>query len=199
MSIPTLQGLQTALSGLLAEQQALDVAGHNIANVNTEGYSRETAVLQTNRPMVIPAMSPNTGEGVQLGTGVSVAPYTRIRNGYLDAQYRTQNAGLNAATTQFEELQQAEGAFSEPSGSGISSRLSAFWSAWSSLAESPTSEPAKEGVVSAGIALTTALHQLSSQIATVSTQATQQYAAITGPSGEVQDDANQIAGSQKRQ
>ncbi len=42
MSIPTLQGLQTALSGLLAEQQALDITGHNIANANTEGYSRET-------------------------------------------------------------------------------------------------------------------------------------------------------------
>ncbi len=47
MSIPTLQGLQTALSGLLAEQQAIDVAGHNIANANTEGYSRQRAVLQT--------------------------------------------------------------------------------------------------------------------------------------------------------
>ena len=47
MSIPTLQGLQTALSGLLAEQQALDVTGNNIANANTEGYSRETAVLET--------------------------------------------------------------------------------------------------------------------------------------------------------
>ena len=56
MSIPTLQGLQTALSGLLAEQQAMDVTGHNIANANTEGYSRETAVLQTNPPIVIPAL-----------------------------------------------------------------------------------------------------------------------------------------------
>jgi flagellar hook-associated protein 1 len=193
MSIPTLQGLQTALSGLLAEQQALDVAGHNIANANTEGYSRETAVLQTNQPMVIPAMSPTDGEGVQLGTGVSVATYTRIRNGYLDAQYRTQNAALSAARTQSQELQQAQGAFSEPSGSGISSRLSAFWSAWNSLAQAPSSEAAKEGVVSAGTELTTALHQLSSQISTVSAQATQQYAAITGPAGEVQDDANQIA------
>ncbi len=48
MSIPTLQGLQTALSGLIAEQAALDVTGNNIANSDTEGYSRETAVLQTN-------------------------------------------------------------------------------------------------------------------------------------------------------
>ena len=41
MGIPTLQGLQTALSGLLANQQALDIAGHNIANANTAGYQSE--------------------------------------------------------------------------------------------------------------------------------------------------------------
>ena len=126
MSIPTLQGLQTALSGLLAEQQALDIAGHNIANANTEGYSRETAVLETNRPIEVPAMSVLTGKGGQLGTGVSVETYTRIRNAYLDAQYRTQNSALSGSTTEAEELQQAQAAFNEPSSSGIASQLSAL-------------------------------------------------------------------------
>ena len=36
MSIPTLQGLQTALSGLIANQEAMDAAGHNITNANTK-------------------------------------------------------------------------------------------------------------------------------------------------------------------
>jgi flagellar hook-associated protein 1 FlgK len=193
MSIPTLQGLQTALSGLLAEQQALDVAGHNIANANTEGYSRETAVMQPNQPIVIPAINPQTGRGVQLGTGVSIATYTRIRNVYLDAQYRTQNSSLGASTTQSEELQQAQGAFNEPSSSGIASQLSAFWSAWSSLANSPNSEAARQGVVAAGQQLANTFNQLSAQLTTLSSQAGAQYAAVTGPTGEVQDYANQIA------
>jgi len=193
MSIPTLQGLQTALSGLLAEQQAIDTTGHNIANANTPGYSRETAVLQTNQPLVIAAMSPMTGEGGQLGTGVGVATFTRIRNIYLDAQYRAQNAALGAASTQAEELQQAQGAFNEPSSTGISSQLSAFWGAWSELANSPTSEAAKEGVVSAGKSLASSFNQLSTQLQAISTQAGQHYAALTGPTGEVQDYANQIA------
>jgi flagellar hook-associated protein 1 FlgK len=193
MSIPTLQGLQTALSGLLAEQQALDVTGNNIANANTEGYSRETAVLQSNPPIVIPATSPITGEGAQLGTGVSVATIARIRNSYLDAQYRTQNSALSGATTQSEELEQAQSAFNEPSSSGISNQLSAFWTAWNSLADSPTSEAAKEGVVSAGEQLTTTINELSTQLSALSGQATEHYDALTGPSGEVQDDANQIA------
>ncbi len=193
MSIPTLQGLQTALSGLLADQQAIDVTGHNITNANTEGYSRQVAVLQTNEPMRIAALSPTNGEGGQLGTGVSVATYTRIRNTYIDAQYRTQNAGLGAATTQANELQQAQSAFDEPSSAGISSQLSAFWSAWGELADSPSSEAAKVSVVSAGTQLADTLHQVDTQLQTIEAQAAQQYSAITGPSGEVQADATQIA------
>jgi flagellar hook-associated protein 1 len=193
MSIPTLQGLQTALSGLIASQEAMDTAGHNITNANTPGYSRQTAVLQTNIPLPIEAMSQLTGAGGQMGTGVTVTTFTRIRNIYLDAQYRTQNAALGAASTEANELQQAQSAFDEPSTSGISSQLSAFWSAWSSLANSPSSEAAREGVVSTGKQLSTTLNQLSSQIATISNQATQQYASITGPTGQVQGAAVQIA------
>ena len=193
MSIPTLQGLQTALSGLMANQEAIDTTGHNITNADTPGYSRQTAVMQTNIPLPIDAMSQLTGAGGQMGTGVTVTTFERIRNTYLDAQYRTQSATLGAASSETNELQQAQSAFDEPSSSGISSQLSAFWSAWNSLTKEPSSEAAREGVVSTGTQLATTLNQLTGQIATIGTQATQQYAAITGPTGEVQDDANQIA------
>ncbi len=192
MSIPTLQGLQTALSGLQAEQQAIDVTGQNITNANTEGYSRQTAVLQTKEPLHIAALSAVTGEGGQLGTGVTVATYTRIRNTYLDAQYRTQNTALGAANTQAEELGQAQRVLGEPSSSGLASQLSAFWSSWGELAD-PPSEAAKVGVVSAATQLTDTLHQLSSQLQSIEGQAAARYAAVTGPTGEVQNDAAQIA------
>jgi flagellar hook-associated protein 1 FlgK len=192
MSIPTLQGIQTALSGLLAEQDAIDVTGSNITNANTEGYSRQTAVLQTKEPLHIPALSAVTGEGAQLGTGVTVATITRIRNTYLDAQYRTQNTALGAANTQAEALGQAQSALGEPSSTGLASQLSAFWSAWGQLADTPTPE-AKVGVVGAATGLTDTLHQLAAQLQGVESQAAAQYAAITGPSGEVASDAAQLA------
>ncbi|HEY7952078.1 MAG TPA: flagellar basal body rod C-terminal domain-containing protein, partial [Solirubrobacteraceae bacterium] len=109
------------------------------------------------------------------------------------AQYRNQNAALGAASTAAEELQQAQSAFGEPSSSGLSSQLSAFWSAWGSLANSPSSEGAREGVVSTGAQLARTLNQLSGQISTISGQAVAQYTSITGPTGQVQDDATQIA------
>jgi flagellar hook-associated protein 1 FlgK len=193
MSIPTLQGLQTALSGLIAEQTALDTAGNNIANANTEGYSRESVLLEPTTPLSIPAISAQTGEGAQLGTGVSVTTITRIRNTYLDAQYRTQNSALSAASTQAEVLEHAQSAFNEPSSAGVASQLSNFWNAWNNLATSPTSEAAKEAVVAAGEQLTSTFKQLSSQLATIATQAGEQYNSLTGPSGEVEDYAKQIA------
>jgi flagellar hook-associated protein 1 len=192
MSIPTLQGLQTALSGLLAEQQAIDVTGSNITNASTEGYSRETAVLQTAEPLHIAALSAVTGEGGQLGTGVTVATITRIRNTFLDAHFRAQATALGAASTQAEELGQAQGVFNEPSSTGLASQLSTFWSSWSELAEDP-SEAARIGVVSAATQLTGTLHQLASQLQSIEGQAAAHYAALTGPSGEVSADAAQLA------
>jgi flagellar hook-associated protein 1 FlgK len=192
MSIPTLQGLQTALSGLLAEQAAIDVTGSNITNASTEGYSRETAVLQTAEPLHIAALSAVTGEGGQIGTGVTVATITRIRNTFLDAHFRAQAAALGAASTQAEELGQAQGVFNEPSSTGLASQLSTFWSSWSELAEDP-SEPARIGVVSAATQLTGTLHQLASQLQSIEGQAAAHYAALTGPSGEVSADAAQLA------
>jgi flagellar hook-associated protein 1 FlgK len=193
MSIPTMQGLSTALSGLLAEQEELDVTGQNIANATTPGYSRETATLQTRGPIDIPSLSTVTGEGAQLGTGVSVESITRIRNAYLDAQYRAQNSSLSSASTQAETLQQAQGTFNEPSSTGLASQLSNFWSAWSSLADSPSSEAAKQAVVAAGQQLAGTIKSISSDLSTVSSQAGEQIASIAGAGGTIEGYAHQIA------
>ena len=85
-------------------------------------------------------------------------------------------------------LQQAQSAFNEPSSSGLASELSTFWNAWASLSDSPTLE-AKQGVVAAGVQLADSFNELSAQLTTISTQATEQYEALAGPNGEVQDDA----------
>lgn len=193
MSIPTLQGLQTALSGLMANQESLDVTGHNIANANTAGYSRQTAVLQTNEPMRIAALSPTDGKGAQLGTGVGVETITRIRSSFLDTQFRAQGSEAESAATLAETLQQVQSALNEPSSSGLSSQLSAFWSSWNNLANDPTSAAAREAVVSAGGRLAEGIKSLSAQISQISTEASTRYATITGPSGEVRSDAEQVA------
>lgn len=193
MSVPTLQGLQTALSGLQASQEALDVTSNNIANADTPGYTRESAVLETSPSLVISALSPTTGEGARLGTGVGVESITRIRDAYLDSQYRSESSTLGEASTTAEVLGQAQTALDEPSTSSVSSQLSAFWTSWSELANAPTSAAAREGVVTAGKNLAATLKQLSGQIETISGEASARYESLTGAKGEVQSDAEQIA------
>jgi flagellar hook-associated protein 1 FlgK len=193
MTIPSLAGLETALSGLEADQAAIDTTGQNITNASTPGYSREQVDMETNPSLTIPAESDLTGDGVQLGTGVDITQITRVRNQFLDVQYRAQNTQLGAATTNQTSLTQAQAAFNEPSSSGISAQLATFWSDWNSVANNPNSQAAKTSLVDDATTLTQSFNQLSSQLSSIQTQASQQYASITGSGGEIESDATQIA------
>ena len=74
MSIPSFTGLNTALRGVEAQQAALDVVSHNIANVETPGYSRQEAVFNSTPAMRVGGQTA-TGNSAQLGTGVEVSTY----------------------------------------------------------------------------------------------------------------------------
>ena len=191
--IPSLAGLETALSGLEADQLALDETGHNITNANTPGYSRQVVNLTASPSLVLPAESSITGDGVQVGTGVDATSITRIRNQFLDIQYRAQNSLLGNATASSTALTQAQAAFSEPTSNGISAQMATFFSDWSTLANSPTSQAARQTLVDDATTLTQSFNQLSGQLATVQSQAATQYSTLTASGGQLQNDANQIA------
>src|SRR5579863_3487543 len=108
MTIPTYMGLQTALSGLEAAQAAIDTAGQNIANASTPGYSRQTVNLTERTALTIPSLSSFTGQGSQLGTGVDITDISRIRDTFLDGQYRAQNTQTNGDNTNATILGQAQ-------------------------------------------------------------------------------------------
>lgn len=192
MAIPTFTGLQTALSGLQAAQAAIDTTGQNIANANTPGYTRQVVNTSESGSLPIPAMT-QTGGVTDMGTGVSISDISRIRDQFLDVQYRAQNSATANANTNSSELQQVQTALNEPSSSGLQSVMSAFWNSWSTLASNPTSPSALSGVVNAGQTLASTFNTVSSQMATVQNQAAQQYSQLTGTNGQVQQDATQIA------
>jgi flagellar hook-associated protein 1 len=193
MAISSMMGLQTALRGLLAEQEAINTTGHNIANANTPGYSRQTAELTESDPLTIPAFSNVTGAGVQLGTGVDVATISRVRNLFLDVQYRAQNSSVGDASTRSGILDQVQTGLAEPSDHGLGSQLSAFWSAWSDVANAPSSPAARQALINDASTLATTFNSFDQQLSTIQTQASTQYTALTGATGQVQSDASQIA------
>ena len=102
--ISSFLGLQTSLRGLLAQQQALDVSAHNVANANTVGYTRQEATLGAADPVHLTAGATQSGSGAFLGQGVDVTAYRRLRDSFLDLQVRAQNMSLGDATTSAEAL-----------------------------------------------------------------------------------------------
>ena len=74
MPISTFTGLQTSLRGLLAHQQAIDTTSHNVANANTEGYSRQEAVMTPS--IALPLYGLQTG-----GIGIARSLYDSLKEG----------------------------------------------------------------------------------------------------------------------
>jgi flagellar hook-associated protein 1 FlgK len=114
-------GLQTALRGLIAQQEALDITGHNIANANTLGYSRQEVTTSASRAHQINTGSSAGNGKAELGTGVDVDGVSRARDRFLDLQYRAQAMRLGGLATRVQGLETIEGALAEPGETGISS------------------------------------------------------------------------------
>ena len=148
--------LNMAREGMRAQQQAVNTASQNIANAETVGYSRQRIELRASLPTVYPFGS--------IGTGVEIAGITRARDTLLDVAFRTDSAAASGAQTRSQALEQVQSVFGEPSDTGLSASLDAFWSAWSDLAGDPTNTSAKAVVVQAGNTLAGTLNRFASQL-----------------------------------
>src|SRR5580704_9010917 len=187
-------GLQTALSGLEAAQAAIDTTGQNIANASTPGYSRQRVNMTERSQLTIPALSSYTGDGSQFGTGVDITSISRIRDTFLDGQYRAQNSIENGQNTTQTVLSQVQAGLNEPSSDGLSTTLNKFFTDWNSLASNPGNQGAQQAVMGDGQAVADQLNTMSGQLSTLESQVTQQYNTLTDPStGAIANDANQIA------
>src|SRR3954451_6768459 len=196
MGVSSFYGLQTSLRGLIAQQMALDTTGHNIANASTEGYSRQKVNLAASPALQVPTSGSVTPSG-HLGSGVDVTGYSRVRDQFLDTQYRAQNTSLQEQKARADGLNSAELSLSEPGDNGINKALGDFWKSWSDLEKSPNVDAAKQSVVSAGQKLTDAIHAVRSQLVAAQADAQSQYDSITGPGGDISQAANELAGLNK--
>ncbi|HEY6781469.1 MAG TPA: flagellar basal body protein, partial [Thermoleophilaceae bacterium] len=183
--VSTFLGLQTSLRGLLAQQRGLDVTSHNVSNSNTVGYSRQEAILAPAEAFRLPAGGVQGGGASDLGTGVDVLQYKRIRDLFLDIQYRAQSTNLGSAEQKAKSLDQAELAFAEPGENGIADRLGKFWSAWSDLANAPDNMAARQSLVEQARSLASAFSTLDGQLAQVKSQSAAEYGSIVQAGGEI--------------
>jgi flagellar hook-associated protein 1 FlgK len=145
-------GLDVATRALRANQTLVDVTNQNVANANTPGYSRQQAVIKETLPYPIPVFK-QSGEPGQIGTGVQVTSIGRIRDGFVDYQYRNQVASQARWTAKQDALKQVEAVVNEPSTSGISSLLNKYWNAWAEVANSPSDVSVRANLLEQGKAV----------------------------------------------
>lgn len=162
----TFFGLEIVRRGLQAQQRALDVTGHNVSNANTPGYTRQDAVMATTGPYPLPGMNVPAGAG-QVGTGVEIAEIRRLRDGFLDLQYRGENEALGYWEARWDAIQKVETILNEPSDSGLSKVYEQFWQSLEDLSKNPESMAARSTVLERGKALAETFNYLDTQLKTL--------------------------------
>lgn len=159
----TFHSIETAKRSLFTQTAALNTTGHNVANANTAGYSRQVVNMKASIPMEAYGMMRSNVPG-QLGTGVEFDSIMRIRNVFLDAQFRGENTGNGSWTVQYETLSKIEGIMNEPSDTGIRQVLDKFWKSWSDLSKDPENATARKIVLETGAAMTDAINYMDRQL-----------------------------------
>jgi flagellar hook-associated protein 1 FlgK len=193
MSIGSFLGIETARRGLVAQQRALDTTGHNIANVSTPGYSRQGVALAAGRPLSIAGGGPQGG-GMQIGTGVDVVNYQRVRDTFLDLQFRAQAMRLGDASARTRSLDQVELALAEPGDDGIGAQLGRFWSGWSDLANAPEAGAARQSVLDRAGTLAASINALDAHLSGVQAGARTELDVLVADTGDVRAYATELAG-----
>ena len=150
--VSTFMGLETAKRALTTQQSAIATAGHNIANANTLGYTRQRVSLAATQGFPTVGQNSPVMPG-HLGTGVQADQVERIRDSFVDMQYRKESSKLGYWDSKAQMLSQMENVMDELSGTGISNSMDQFWNSLQDLATEPENEGARRVVRERGSAL----------------------------------------------
>lgn len=145
--------LSMATASLDAQSRGIDVTGQNLANVNTNGYSRRTLLL---------AEAPPEGPG-GVGGGVLVQGVQALRDAYVQAQLDTATQSGSYQGALVNQLSTLSSALGMP-GSSLDAALSSFFNSFSQLAGDPTSLVNRTGVVAQGEALAQAFNAMAGNL-----------------------------------
>jgi len=148
--------LNTAKVGLLAQQLAIEVTGQNIANVQTEGYSRQEINFEAKNPR-------NTSLG-QIGTGVRVVGIKRAHDKFLFSQILSEGDTLGQFGVKKDVFEQLEGIFFESNEQGLNQSLSKFFSSIQDLTSNPMGLSERSNLIAEGQNLATTFNDMGNSI-----------------------------------
>ena len=160
-------GYSVSYSGMSTAQRSLGVTSSNISNTSTEGYTRKRAVGQDLY------VSNSSGDGSSTGIGATVQSILRIRNQFLDLQYREQNTETGYAQGKnglLASLQEVINEFNAPKGqtdTGLQQTITDFFNSWTELAKDPSSASAKSAVLKTADSMLGTFDEISTTLLTL--------------------------------
>ena len=161
--------LNVGTSSLLAYQKALATTGHNIANVNTEGYSRQTLTLDTR--------APSLGAGGYVGSGVEVSTVARAYNAFLSEDLRANHSSFHHLDTFTDMTKQLEDLLAD-SDRGVTAQLGNFFAAIQDLSNNPSSIPERQAVLGEANALARQIREVDNALETLNSRINDQLQGL---------------------
>jgi flagellar hook-associated protein 1 FlgK len=174
--------LSIARQAISAHRVAMQTVAHNIANAETEGYSRQRTELSAAHPAHLPYGS--------IGMGVEISNVVRLREPLLDAAFRRELGSRYGFDIRKNLLGEVEAVLNEPGGTGLASSLDEFWNSWSDLSNNPGNGAAQSVVRQRGVHVAQQLNSFATRIADVADRARSRLMTSVG---EINELARQVA------
>ena len=154
--------LNMSSNALTVNESAISVVSHNVANMNTEGYSKQKVHLATRN--IAGAIGDSTEAQIRANGGVMIANVMRYNDAYLNNYYRDQLSILKGYEAELGTLGDLADIFDDLEGEGISATLASFYDAVNNLNEYPASATARVNFIESAKTLTQALNSKSQQL-----------------------------------
>ena len=151
-------GIELGKRSLMAQTTSIETAGHNIANADTEGYSRQRVHLRQFDPLYRPDLTRAERPG-QVGQGVFVESINRVRDEMLESRIVSQTNQESYWATREKYYVMLEQIYNEPQDVSIRSNMDSFWQSWQELSLYPESQAARQAIVTRGESLVNSIRQ----------------------------------------
>lgn len=156
--MPSFSGIYVALQSILAQQKAMEITEHNVANANTEGYHRQEAIMKAGVPEKAFGMMQAAGPG-DMGTGVLIEKIRRYSLEYYDVRYRNELAQTSQFETSAEVLKNVEISLSDTAPDSIGNLMDKFFASWQTVSTDPDLTTLRDVLVADAKALSNAFNQ----------------------------------------
>ncbi|MFJ7950800.1 flagellar hook-associated protein FlgK [Lysinibacillus sp. NPDC096418] len=162
----TFMGLETSKRGLFTQQTALYTTGHNISNANTLGFSRQRVNMQATQGFPYPGLNSPTYPG-HLGTGVETGSIQRIRDEFVDRQFRQETNKLGYYESRTKAIYQMEDVMNEPSEYGLNQAFNDFWQSIQDVSDKPADLASRRVAISRAEHLAESFRYMNKQLTTI--------------------------------